>query len=540
VNDKLGSGTITFIATAGGKETRLRSTLSVRPPTTFMTQVRTSSFTKTSADAPVTRDMYPEFRKLIASVSALPLGLAHGLDAYLKEFPHGCSEQVTSAAFSRLVLANEADFGLDRKEVSAQLENVFATLRRRQNDQGAFGYWGPEKGAGIDFMSVYAMHFLIEAKAAGFAPPAEMFASGLRNLQTMVAKEPSNLEEGRTVAYAIYLLSREGVVTTNYILNLRDYLDKNFAKEWPSDLTGVYLAGALHILRKEDDAGKLIAQYWIGKHDPSRITDFYQPLGADAQYLAVVAREFSARLKKLSAAEFENILKPISDGAFNTLSAAYAVLALKSYSQTVAQHPPELSIDEVNKNKQERRLTSGTKLLQRANFSADVAAIRFRSAAALNPPGAFLQVIEAGFDRQVPTKTLTDGLEVYRELLDKSGKTVTTTQLGEVITVKLRVRSLRPESITNVAIVDLLPGGFEIVSSSLSPGVSSINGVDYVEVREDRAVFFATVPTETLEITYQIKSCNRGQFTVPPVFAESMYDRNVKARGLGGKISVTK
>ena len=540
VNDKLGSGTITFIATAGGKETRLRSTLSVRPPTTFMTQVRTSSFTKTSVDAPVTRDMYPEFRKLIASVSALPLGLAHGLDAYLKEFPHGCSEQITSAAFSRLMLANEADFGLDRKEVSAQLENVFATLRRRQNDQGAFGYWGPEKGAGIDFMSVYAMHFLIEAKAAGFAPPAEMFASGLRNLQAMVAKEPSNLEEARTVAYAIYLLSREGVVTTNYILNLRDYLDKNFAKEWPSDLTGVYLAGALHILRKEDDAGKLIAQYRIGQHDPSRITDFYQPLGADAQYLAVLAREFSARLKKLSAAEFENILKPISDGTFNTLSAAYAVLALKSYSQTVAQHPPELSIDEVNKTKQEKRLTSGTKLLQRANFSADAAALRFRSATALNPSGAFLQVIEAGFDRQVSTKTLTDGLEVYRELLDKSGKTVTTTQLGDVVTVRLRVRSLRPESITNVAIVDLLPGGFEIVSSSLSPGISSINGVDYVEVREDRAVFFATVPTQTLEITYQIKSCNRGQFTVPPVFAESMYDRNVKARGLGGKIGVAK
>ena len=75
--------------------------------------------------------------------------------------------------------------------MNAQLENVFAVLRRRQNDQGAFGYWGPEKGAEIDFMSVYAMHFLIEAKAAGFAPPPEMLASGLRNLQAMVAKEPA-------------------------------------------------------------------------------------------------------------------------------------------------------------------------------------------------------------------------------------------------------------------------------------------------------------------------------------------------------------
>ncbi|MEY2519810.1 MAG: alpha-2-macroglobulin, partial [Verrucomicrobiota bacterium] len=524
VNDKLGSGTITFIATAGGKETRLRSTISVRPPATFMTQVRSGNFTKTSVDLAKTRDMYPEFRKLIASVSALPLGLAHGLDVYLKEFPHGCSEQIASGAFCRLVLANEADFGLDRKEVNAQLENVFGVLRRRQNDQGAFGYWGPEKGAGIDFMSVYAMHFLIEAKAAGFAPPPEMFASGQRNLQAMVAKEPSSLDEARTIAYAIYLLSREGVVTTNYILNLRDYLDKNFEKTWPTDLTGVYLAGALHILKKEDEAGKLIARYKIGQHDPKEITDFYQPLGADAQYIAVLAREFPARLKKLSGAEFESILKPVSEGTFNTLSAAYAVLALKSYSQMVAQNPPELSIDEIDKAKKEKRLTPGKKMLQRVNFSGDAGGVRFRSATALNPPGAFYQVIEAGFDRQLSNKTISDGLEIYRELLDKNGKPVTNTQLGDMVTVRLRVRSLRKESITNVAVIDLLPGGFEIVGTSLSPGISTINGVDYVEVREDRAVFYATIPEQTLEITYQIKSCNRGNFVVPPVFAESMYD----------------
>jgi uncharacterized repeat protein (TIGR01451 family) len=148
-------------------------------------------------------------------------------------------------------------------------------------------------------------------------------------------------------------------------------------------------------------------------------------------------------------------------------------------------------------------------------------------------------VIEAGFDRKFTDKPITEGLEVYRELLDKSNKPVTTTQLGEVLTVRLRIRSLRPEWISNVALIDLLPGGFEVVSSSLTPSVSEIKGVDYVDVREDRAIFYATVPTETLEITYQIKSCNCGNFVVPPVFAESMYDRNVKGRGLGGKISVT-
>ena len=101
------------------------------------------------------------------------------------------------------------------------------------------------------------------------------------------------------------------------------------------------------------------------------------------------------------------------------------------------------------------------------------------------------------------------------------------------------MRSVKNETFTNVAIVDLLPGGFEVVGSSLQPGVSSINGIDYVEVREDRAVFFGTASESVLEINYQIKSSNRGEFIVPPVFAESMYERKVKGRGVGGKITVT-
>jgi uncharacterized protein YfaS (alpha-2-macroglobulin family) len=178
-------------------------------------------------------------------------------------------------------------------------------------------------------------------------------------------------------------------------------------------------------------------------------------------------------------------------------------------------------------------------MLQRSDFSAAATALRFQAAARTNGAGAFFQVIEAGYDRQIPAQPLAEGIEVYRELIDKVGKPVTSTKLGEPIRVRLHVRSLRGSPVTNVAIVDLLPGGFEIIDTTLRGGASSIHGVDYVDLREDRAVFFVTAPTNAIEIDYQIKSCNRGEFVVPPVFAESMYDRNVKGRGVGGKISVT-
>src|SRR5205814_1261564 len=71
--DKLGSGEITFVARANGQQTKRRATLSVRPPVPYMTDVRSGSF-KDKIEIPLTREMHPEFRKLDATVSVLPLG----------------------------------------------------------------------------------------------------------------------------------------------------------------------------------------------------------------------------------------------------------------------------------------------------------------------------------------------------------------------------------------------------------------------------------------------------------------------------------
>ena len=536
--EKFGSASLVFRASTHGQESKVRSTLSVRPAVPFMTSVRGGNFTKDAVEVKIERTIHPDFRKLDATVSALPLGLARGLDVYLKNYPNGCSEQITSGAFCRLLLADEADFGLSRSEVSAQLERTFTTLRRRQNDQGSFGYWAADNNDRIDFISTYVMHFLIEAKAAGFAPPANVFQSGLRHLQAMVVLEPGSLGEARTQAYAIYLLTREGVVTTNYILNLRDYLDKHFAKQWPADLTSVYLAGACELLKKHDEAQRLIKAYKLGVHDAREWCDFHSALAADSQYIAVVARHFPELLKRVTAEDFKAITRPVGEGSFSTLSAAYAVLALKNYSQHLTQNSPELAIAELAQKRETVLRTDGGALLKRALFSANATALRFTAKNQARGMGAFYQVVEAGYDAALPTQPVADGLEIFREFIDVKGEVTHTARLGEPITVRLRIRSLRSNEFTNVAIVDLLPGGFEMAAGSLQSGVGSA-GFDYVEVREDRAVFFGTIGPRVREVTYKIKPTNRGEFVVPPTFAESMYDRTVKARGLAGKITVT-
>ena len=525
--DKLGSASLEFRASGGGEESRRHATMSVRPAVPYRTQVSSAHFTSARFDMPLNGGLRPEFRKLEATLSALPLGLARGLQSYLDEYPYGCSEQISSGALCRLVLAGEVDFGLSRAAASDQLEHAFGILRQRQNDQGAFGYWGAGASDGIDFISVYVTQLLVEAKAAGFVPPSDMLASALRNLSRMAGEQtPRSLEQARIQAWAIYLLTREETVTTNAIINLRDTLDHDYPQAWRADLTAVYLAGALELLKQDGEARKLIAGYRCGRGCDG---SFYDGLVADAQYIAVLARQFPDLLKRLPEGEFEKVLEPIQAGHFNTLSAACAVIALKSYSSLVSQSGVQLGLSELLQDNKSRELAGTGTLLKRADFSPDATALRF--AAGATPMGVFCQAVESGFDAKLPFEASMHGLEIYREFPRWA-------RVGEPITVKVFVRAIGA-SVPNAAIVDLLPGGFEVVGYSLQPGAGTLPGWDFVEVREDRVVIFGEVNSGVREINYQVKATSAGRFAIPPAFAESMYDRGTNARSAAGWVDVS-
>ena len=61
-------------------------------------------------------------------------------------------------------------------------------------------------------------------------------------------------------ASAIYLLTRNEEVTTNYALKLQDYLDAKVPKGmWHRDSTAAWLAATWRLLKKESAAKPLIA-----------------------------------------------------------------------------------------------------------------------------------------------------------------------------------------------------------------------------------------------------------------------------------------
>jgi len=127
-------------------------------------------------------------------------------------------------------------------------------------------------------------------------------------------------------------------------------------------------------------------------------------------------------------------------------------------------------------------------------------------------------------------------VEIQREYLDADGNAVTSALIGQELTVRLRVRSTdRPR--TNVAVIDMLPGGFEVLTDSVRRQYGRWHA-DYTDIREDRVVIYGSFPSRLTEIQYRVKVTSAGNFVLPSAFAGSMYDRSIQARTRPGRFEV--
>jgi hypothetical protein len=541
--DVLGSGNLTFSAMLGDKKARHAVDLSVRPPTPYMTTVNTGHFKSGKADVGVTRKLYPQFRTLEATASPVPLGLARGLVTYLNKYPYGCTEQLVSQAFPAIVLRARPEFGYAPDKVDANLERVISILRARQNAEGAFGFWAANSHVS-DMQTVYAAHFLTEAKERDYAVPPDLLEKGLGYLRTLAGRDADSLSEARVRAYAIYVLTRNGVVTSNWLTALRKQLDDQHAKTWRKDLTGAYVAASYQMLRQSEPAEGLMGMLRLGEVQMPDYEYFYDGLVFDTQLLYLIARHFPERMQKLKGEDLLAIVKPLTQHQYNTLSSSYTILALDAYVGNVALgEAAQIAMSEFLAGNKERPLVLPKGLFPRVDFTPEAEKLRVSSP---SDYPVFYQVTQAGFDTALPAKEIKQKLEVQREYRNAKGEVIKQLALGGEATVHIKLRSVDGATLHNVAIVDLLPGGFEVVLDSIPrarPGgldtvPDSMWRADYVDAREDRVLMFGTVGSSVQEYTYRIKATNKGSYTIPPVFAESMYDRTVQARGIGDRMTV--
>ena len=134
--------------------------------------------------------------------------------------------------------------------------------------------------------------------------------------------------------------------------------------------------------------------------------------------------------------------------------------------------------------------------------------------------------------------------EVRRKLAaDKQVALDTIAKVGETLRIRVRLRNVSKTAQPNLAVSELLPGAFDFapqgIGHALKPGLRTLAGAEYVDLREDRALIFCDLGNdETKTFEYSVRPTCAGTFTLPPSLVESMYDRAVSGRGVAGKFTV--
>ncbi|MFT5543887.1 MAG: hypothetical protein ACI97K_001386 [Glaciecola sp.] len=589
-NNKLGGATITFdvsLTDESGKtwQSTRTASLSIRPAMPYEVIVSTgvSEIGEISINTPL--QFYPAQSTQAIRASISPLVITEGLSAYLDEYPHGCTEQIVSQVFPLIGLSNLPKYSPNNDKVAAHFNEVISKLAQRQNYAGGFSYWQNANNSGSDYdVSLYVMHFLIEAKDLGYSVPQDMLQAGVRYLDDTAtayirnagrnSDSISSLLTLRKRAKGIYLLTRSGVVTSNLLIDLLSTLDKQHKAAWRGDVLSAYIAASHALMQQDEQAQELIVDYDLA--DSSLLVEqafagLAPRLSLDAQYLYLVAKHFPEVLGDVSGLAVLNITQAIYKGQYNTVSAAYSMLALGAYHSAVgALNPavgtlnpavgvlnpavgvlnPAVGIDNIEAIDREISFIAATLQQQSelkpvytpfatALYPSGTERIEasLSKSALFDTGGLYYVNVQAGYQSELPKDPSEDHIVVQRTFVDETGEPATKVKQGDELTVRLRVRSVSIDNIENIAIVDLLPGGFEVIRKSIDRKVGRWQS-DYIDIREDRIVFYGSISKRVSEISYKVKVTAAGTFVVPPSFAEAMYDRGINGYSAASSIHV--
>jgi uncharacterized protein YfaS (alpha-2-macroglobulin family) len=572
----VGAVPIVIRVQSGKFEAKRRIELSLRPAIAWRQQLRAGTApTGKQAQLESLRVMFAAHSTRRLSASASPLAAIDGLSTFLGDYPHYCTEQLVSQAMPALVYSRHPEFGKVRG--GHDLPALFAELSARQNSEGGLGLWTATPDA-EPFVSAYAGLVLVEARERGMAVPDDLLKS-LNQYLEAVAADPSQHDMGhlRTRALAVYLLIRQGRTASNLLSAVHEQVQRDQPKTWADDATGLLIAASYQQLQ-QDAAARPLAVRALARANSrkARVAElpfiyWYDADIEQAWTVYLLQRHFAPLARKLTPAAAEALLEPLREQDYNTLQSGLGVLALEAYARPgdATARPTLLAAARDGKPR-----VFGTTLGELVRGDLVPADTRAWVQAGKTAP-AWYVFNESGFDRAPPAEVQAHGLEVVRDYLDAKGQPVTQLEQGEEVIVRLRMRALDGGGWGPVAIVDLLPGGFEAVmqpppapppsgeaggedsdydgdydgedvhASDAPPAPvlalpDSTMATEHVEAREDRVVIYGFAEGGVTEFRYKVRANNIGKFVVAPVFGEAMYRPRVYAQGgSAGTLTVT-
>ncbi|HJT23228.1 MAG TPA: alpha-2-macroglobulin family protein, partial [bacterium] len=540
---KVDAGVAHFKVTAtdeGGSSYDVDTELAVRPGNPLSTEIKYGPLSAGGNETlQVPGGFIPQGQRIRLAVSSNPMLTYLGCMDYLIHYPYGCAEQKTSQAFPLLYFK---DIGLltgrfpDRANaVEEYVQGAINDVCKQQLSDGSFALWPGQQESGGDWLFYYVSNFLIEAQQKGYDVSPSVLDKIYNKLGAIqvtgkgvgrLDRRQQNVEIPDS-AYVLYLKALAGRADVESMAAFKaDLKDKSPEQK-------CFLSLAYSTMGDRATALSVLPPKYL----PSKLQrelngEWFSPNREMALYLLAMteADPQNAEIPNLLI-EFGKNLQGLGRGYFGTTEEdAWCFMAVgKAVKATTTAYP--LSATWSLKGGEAHVLTGETAIVKAQDLSGKTVELKNTGNGQI-----FYHLMGEGTKLESKKESVENGIKITREYRDEKGNTVNlgSVSQGELVVVTLRMKASK--DMDNVVIVDLLPAGFEVENPRLSSRGSLRFEPDCsfspaaMDFRDDRVLLFSGAWEGEQAFSYSVRAVTPGQFQVPGVTAEAMYDPDIFGR----------
>ena len=452
-----------------------------------------------------------------------------GIFTFLKGYDYSCTEQIASRGISLLAIKDMLPED-KRQEIDKMIPELLQSLYQRQLGGGGFTYW-PGGTDANGWVSSMAGQFMIAALENGFSVSKGVLASWSRFQKKNVQdyRNTTNTALGDLEqAYRLYTLALNGEAESGAMNRLKESESLSTQAAW-------MLASTYAITGKKTVAKEIIEGL---RTDFSEYAQANSTFGSPVRDKAIAIESMvltDAIPEAMDVAQ--EVADAISGGWYSTQELAFTTNALKKLAAKVGSDNIAAEVRQGDKTAS----VKSAKSIGMATVDTECGSIDITNkmngllyatlvTSVIPEPGSRVEARSNGLSLSVAYSSL-------------SGKTLTPEKIqqGTDFNVTITVGNTSgAKDYTNLALTEAIPSGWEIINDRLLGQGASKASFTYKDIRDDRVIWFFDLPKGSSK-TFRMKmhASYLGEFTLPAIKCEAMYDPHIVANTASGTAKVT-
>ena len=551
---KTGKATIHLTASGNGQQTKETIEIEVRNPNPVVT-LRNSQWIEAGQEAELSYTLAGSSsanNQVQLEVSRIPsVDISRRFD-FLYNYQHHCTEQLTSKALPLLFVSQFK--AVDEQEVEKIKTNVQEAIRQiyaRQLPNGGFVYW-PGNAVADEWITSYTGMFLTLAQEKGYAVHPNVLNKWKRFQRAAaqnwrMPQEASNWQIWQSElqqAFRLYTLALAGAPEYGAMNRMKEQPGLSIQAKWR-------LAAAYALTGKMKPAGELVYNAETTVIPYSSMNLIYGSSDRDEamilETLILMKRDRDAlqQAKKVS----QNLAQ---ENWFSTQSTAFALMAMGRLAEQLSG---TLDFTWSWNGKQQPAVKSA-----KAVFEKEIATSPKSGTVSVKNQGKGALSVDLITRTQLLNDTLpaiADNIRLDVKYTDMAGSPISVEDIrqGTDFMSAVTLSNISGTSdYSNLALTHIIPSGWEIynermivpeVSSSSTNEAnvpeSSAGKYTYKDIRDDRVLtYFDLRRGESKTFTVRLQATYAGNFILPAIQCEAMYDAAVQARTKAGRTTVSR